>query len=209
MTKVKICGITNPDDARRAVDYGADLLGFNFYANSPRFISAEAASAIIRLLPGAIINVGVFVNEQIEAIVATVNVAGLGAVQLHGDETPDFVDELRERIDQDVIKAFRVSNSFDPEVAFGYSSTDVLLDGFSLNAHGGTGRTFDWSVAKLLSPRIEKLYLAGGLSAENVRTAISEVHPYAVDACSSVESRPGIKDAEKLLRFIMEAKRDD
>jgi phosphoribosylanthranilate isomerase len=208
MVKVKICGITNLDDALHAVEYGADALGFNFYEKSPRFITAADAGEIIAELPSSILKVGVFVNERIDAIAETIRTAGLDAVQLHGEELPSFVREIREDLGREVIKAFRVSPGFSAESVFDCGSDTILLDGFSTDAHGGTGETFDWSIAKRLSSRLN-LYLAGGLSADNVRMAISEVRPYAVDACSLLESAPGKKDPEKLRRFVAEAKSND
>ncbi|HEX6278653.1 MAG TPA: phosphoribosylanthranilate isomerase [Pyrinomonadaceae bacterium] len=207
MVKVKICGITNLDDALHAVECGADALGFNFYKKSPRFISAADASEITRQL-GSVLKVGVFVNEQVDAIAQTVRIAGLDAVQLHGDESPAIVRELGERVSCEVIKAFRVSPEFIAESVFESGANTILLDGFSLDAHGGTGEAFDWNIAKRLSSSV-KLYLAGGLSGDNVRKAILDVSPYAVDACSLLESAPGKKDPQKVRRFIMEAKRND
>ena len=208
MVKVKICGITNFDDALHAVECGADALGFNFYEKSPRLISAGEAREITGQFPDGVLKVGVFVNEQVEVIAETVRIAELDAVQLHGDESPAFVRELRERVACEVIKAFRVSPAFITESVFEYGANTILLDGFSLAARGGTGETFDWTIAKRLSARA-KLYLAGGLSGDNVRKAILDVSPYAVDACSRLESAPGKKDPQKVRRFILEAKFDD
>jgi phosphoribosylanthranilate isomerase len=207
MVKVKICGITNLDDALHAIECGADALGFNFYSKSSRFISPEDAREITRQL-GSVLKVGVFVNEHVDAIAETVRIAGLDAVQLHGDESPALVRELGERASCEVIKAFRVSPDFSAKSVFEYGANTILLDGFSLDAHGGTGETFDWGIAKQLSSSI-KLYLAGGLSGDNVRQAILDVSPYAVDACSLLESAPGKKDPQKVRRFILEAKRND
>jgi len=208
MVKIKICGITNLDDALHAVECGADALGFNFYTKSPRFISPADAQEITRQLSDGVLKVGVFVNEHADGIAETVRIAELDAVQLHGDESPAFVREVLERISCEVIKAFRVSPGFVAESVFEYGANTILVDGFSLDAHGGTGQTFDWTIAKQLSART-KLYLAGGLSGDNVRKAILDVSPYAVDACSLLESAPGKKDLQKVRRFIFEAKRND
>ncbi len=206
MTKVKICGITNLGDAQFAIDAGADALGFNFYKGSPRYIAPAATSEITRRLPDEISKIGVFVNESIDEIVDIASATSLNAVQLHGDESTAYVVELRERFDLEIIKAFRVSGDFIPEVALDYKLEGILLDGFSANARGGTGEQFDWEIAKRVSMLVGKLWLAGGLSPDNVRTAVAEVAPFAVDACSSLESRPGVKDHEKLRNFIKEAK---
>ena len=207
MARVKICGRTNMNDALAAVEFGADSLGFNFYRKSPRYISPSDAREIIDKLGESILKVGVFVNESTQRISSIVDEAGLTGVQLHGDESPEFVTDLRKRFDRDVIKAFRVSDGFDPSMVAKCGTDTVLLDGFSAHARGGTGETFDWNIAKQVSQIVGRLYLAGGLTPENVGAAIDEVQPFAVDACSSIESEPGIKDRAKLQRFIMEAKK--
>lgn len=208
MTKVKICGITDLADALISIEYGADMLGFNFYPRSPRYISAEAAGAIVSELLTDVIKVGVFVNETPERICEVAQVARLDAVQLHGDESPAFVKHLADSVGCSVIKAFRVAPEFDARSVLDYGLDAILLDGYSGDVYGGAGETFDWNIAKSISPSIH-LYLAGGLSAGNVRAAISEVRPYAVDSCSLLESSPGKKDPDKLRRFITEAKRND
>ncbi|MBA3351246.1 MAG: phosphoribosylanthranilate isomerase, partial [Blastocatellia bacterium] len=180
---------------------------FNFYPRSPRYISAEAAGAIVSELPD-VIKVGVFVNETPERISEIARIARLDAVQLHGDESPAFVKYLADSVSCSVIKAFRVAPEFDARSVLDNELDAVLLDGYSGGVYGGAGETFDWDIAKSISPSIQ-LYLAGGLSAANVRAAISEVRPYAVDSCSLLESSPGKKDPEKLRRFITEAKRND
>lgn len=209
MTRVKICGITNMNDALAAAEFGADALGFNFYRRSPRYISPSDAREIIDQLDGEVLKVGVFVNEDIETIAAIVDHAGLTGVQLHGDEPPEFVTELRKRVRGDVIKAFRVSDEFSSELPVSCGTDTVLFDGFSKDAFGGTGETFDWEIARTVSKIVERLYLAGGLTPENVHDAIAKVRPFAVDACSSLETSPGVKDAERVKKFIAEAKRDD
>jgi phosphoribosylanthranilate isomerase len=206
MTKVKICGITNLDDARIAVDAGADALGFNFYKKSPRYISAAAAAEIIDRLGSEVLKVGVFVNESVDNIVMKLNIAHLDTIQLHGDESPSFVDVLRKSIDRELIKAFRVSDIFEPADTLDYSVEGILLDGFSGAERGGTGEVFDWEVAKSVWALVGELWLAGGLTPENVREAIREVTPYAVDVCSGVELTKGVKDPEKIKAFIRNAK---
>jgi phosphoribosylanthranilate isomerase len=208
MTKVKICGITNLDDARLSLELGADMLGFNFYSGSPRYITPDAAREIIECLPREASMVGVFVNDSIEDIVEAANVADLDSIQLHGDESTQFVDDLRKETLCEIVKAFRVSGGFHWADVVDYNAT-ILLDAFSAKGLGGTGETFDWEIAKSVWTMVPELWLAGGLTSENVRAAIREVRPFAVDACSSLESHPGVKDREKLRRFMTEAKSND
>lgn len=206
MVRIKVCGITNLDDARLATRLGADSLGFNFYEKSVRFLTPVAAAEIIGKLIEPVDKVGVFVNHTIDEILDAVDVASLDSVQLHGDESYRFVSDLRARCSCRIIKALRVSPVFDPNDSLDFEADGILLDGYSTNARGGTGETFDWEVAKTVSTMIPQLWLAGGLTPENVRRAVTEVGPYAVDACSSLESAPGVKDARELERFISEAK---
>jgi phosphoribosylanthranilate isomerase len=203
--KIKICGITNSDDAVLAVRCGADALGFNFYAPSPRYISPDTARAMIEVLPSSVRKIGVFVNESLETIAETVKLAGLDAVQLHGDEPAAFVREVANRPGCEVIKAFRVGPGFEIASVYECGTDTILLDAHANTSHGGTGTAFDWAIAKRVAGGV-KLYLAGGLSEDNVRLAVSEVMPYAVDACSLIESTPGKKDPDKLRRFILAAK---
>jgi len=198
MTLIKVCGITNLNDAHAAVASGADALGFNFYKLSPRYIAPESAREIIDTLPGSILTVGVFVNEESpEAVKAIANRSGVKAVQLHGDESPDYCRALNS-----VIKNFSVSTSFDIEQIRAYEVDAIMLDTKDNRLHGGTGRVFDWSIAQQVSRIVPKLYLAGGLSPENVAGAIEMVHPYAVDACSSLEDKPGIKNHARMRIFV-------
>ena len=202
MTKVKICGITNIEDAVLAVYLGADSLGFNFYRQSPRFFEPTNAREIAEKLPGDVLKVGVFVNEPIEAIARISELAGINAVQLHGDESLQFVREIRSITGLSIIKALRVTPDFRPDDAVEYDADAILLDSYSDKGLGGTGESFDWSIAKRVRTLVGALYLAGGLTADNVATAISEVHPYSIDVCSSIESKPGKKDPEKLRAFF-------
>jgi phosphoribosylanthranilate isomerase len=200
MVFVKICGITNLEDALAAVNAGADALGFNFYTRSPRFIKPIDARRIIKELPETIMSVGVFVNEsEPEQVERIAEMAGLKAVQLHGDESPQYCHSLRGRF---VIKALRVGEGFRPESVKEYETDAILLDAFAGNARGGTGRVIDWSIARKVSELVPQLFLAGGLSAGNVAGAIRAVKPYAVDACSSLEREPGIKDAVRVRAFV-------
>src|ERR1044072_4148775 len=198
MTLIKICGITSLAAAPAAVAAGADALGFNFYKPSPRYITPESAREIIDTLPDSILTVGVFVNEESpETVSAIADRSGIKAVQLHGDESPDYCRALNP-----VIKNFSVSTSFDIDQISAYEVDAVMLDTKDNRLHGGTGRVFDWSIAQQVSGLVAKLYLAGGLSPENVGEAIALVHPYAVDTCSALEDKPGIKNHERMRVFV-------
>lgn len=199
MTLVKICGITNLDDALAAVATGADALGFNFYRPSPRYITPQDAREIIEQLPESLLTVGVFVNEESDSVRDIAKEAGLRALQLHGDETPEYCRDLD---DYYVIKTFAVSDSFDIQAAHEYKVEAIMLDTKHNNLRGGTGQVFDWSVAQQARPVIPKLFLAGGLSPENVQNAVEIVHPFAVDTCSALEDRPGKKNHERMRVFI-------
>jgi phosphoribosylanthranilate isomerase len=191
MTKVKICGITNYDDASVAVDLGADALGFIF-APSPRNIAPEKAGEIIRKLPPFIKSVGVFVNEDTEKIRDIVRYCGLDNVQLHGDETPEICDILMPR----AIKALKIKGKYNSEQYEPYKGKvrAFLLDTFSEKTAGGTGRTFDWNEALNIKKLGVPVILAGGLNPSNILEAIERVKPYAVDVNSGIEERPGKKD---------------
>jgi phosphoribosylanthranilate isomerase len=199
MTVVKICGITNLDDALAAVAAGADALGFNFYEPSPRYITPQHAREIIEQLPETLLTVGVFVNEESEEVRKIGKETSLRAVQLHGDETPEYCREL---VDFYVIKTFAVSDTFDIQAPDAYKVDAVMLDTKHNNLRGGTGRVFDWSIAEQVAPTIPKLFLAGGLSPENVKNAVEIVRPFAVDACSALEDSPGKKNHERMRVFI-------
>ena len=199
MTLVKICGITNLSDALAAVKAGADFLGFNFYEPSPRYISPDAARHIIEQLPDQVISVGVFVNETLPKIRTIANIAKIGTLQLHGDESPAYCNELK---DHNIIKAFRVGNNFDPQRTLAFEVKSIMLDTSHPELRGGTGAVFDWSIAVGVRELGMELFLAGGLSPENVAGAIKTVAPYAVDACSSLEVRPGKKDSRKVAEFV-------
>lgn len=202
MTKVKICGITNYDDALLAVKYGVDELGFNFYDKSSRFVTTETAGKMIHDMPSRIGKVGVFVNEELDEVATIAKQCGLTAIQLHGDEDALFVEEIRSRTKLFVIKALRVGSDFDVSQASSFGSDAILLDAYSPIERGGTGDTFDWSIAKAIVDSGLPVYLAGGLSAENVTDAIKQVQPFAVDACSKLELSPGKKDAKRMKTFI-------
>jgi phosphoribosylanthranilate isomerase len=191
--KVKICGITNSDDALAAVELGADALGFIFVSSSPRYIAPSAAQNIIRELPPFITSVGVVADWGYDKIKELIDCTGIGCVQLHGNETP----ELLEKIPVPAYKSFRVCDGFDPEILHTYKGTAYLLDTHVPGMRGGTGRTFDWSIA-LRAKEYGRIILAGGLTPHNIGEAVGCVQPYAVDVNSGVEERPGKKDRVKL-----------
>ena len=204
MVFIKICGITNIEDALAAVEAGADALGFNFYPRSPRFIAPAVARSLVERLPDSVLSVGVFVNEGgPEQVARIADEVGLKAVQLHGDESPEYCRELGGRF---TIKALRVRDPFDPQSVRLYGTNAILLDAFAGDQRGGTGHVVDCGVASEVSRLCPKLFLAGGLSPENVAEAIAAVRPYAVDACSSLESAPGVKDARRVREFVAAAR---
>jgi phosphoribosylanthranilate isomerase len=200
MTLIKICGITNVDDALAAVAAGADALGFNFYKPSPRYVTPRNAREIMDQLPGELMTVGVFVNEETpESVRNIATEAGVAAFQLHGDESPGYCRELADRF---VIKTLAVSTNFDSQMVHAYQTDAIMLDTKDNAFRGGTGRRFDWSIAKQVNQLGRKLFLAGGLSPDNIAEAIETVRPYAVDACSALEDKPGIKNHARLRAFI-------
>lgn len=202
MVRVKICGVTNWADARLAVDLGADALGFNFHAPSPRAVTPAQAWEIVRRLPPMVTAVGVFVNWPARTVAALARALRLGAVQLHGDEPPRDVRELSGAFG--VIKAFPMPPGFRLASLAPYSAASaLLLDGFKGGLHGGTGRPADWDLARR-ARRYGRVILAGGIRPDNVAEAIARVRPYAVDVASGVESRPGKKDAGKMRELMRE-----
>ncbi len=208
--RIKICGITNLDDALSAVEAGADMLGFNFYPKSPRCIKPEDCAVIIRLLRARGAHpttVGVFVNAGTEEVRDRLDFCGLDLAQLHGDEPPEMLAEFGER----AYKALRPATPADLEQAllrFPEKGTApaVLVDAHSPDKYGGTGHKADWELARLVA-RSRPLLLAGGLDAENVAEAIRQVRPWGVDVASGVESAPGRKDPRKIAEFIQAARR--
>ena len=203
--KVKICGITNWLDARRAIDAGVDFLGFNFYPGSARYVTPAKARRIVRRLPKSVASVGVFVNENEQKMLEIVQIVGLDRVQLHGEESPATVERLGRALP--VIKALRVRKTLRAaQVARFKHASALLLDGFDPKQWGGTGRSFDWQLANR-ARRGAKLFLAGGITPENVAAAIRTAKPYAVDVCSGVEAKPGKKDAKRLKAFMREVEK--
>lgn len=206
MVKIKVCGITSLVDALKAVELGADFLGFNFYPPSPRYIAPERARTILAELPAAVGNVALFVNEpreKVREVLAYGSFSGARqafcALQFHGEEEPEYCRGWKLK----VIKAFRIK---DRESLIGmneFPADYYLLDSWA-PGYGGSGSPFPWSWLEGLS--VDRLVLAGGLDPENVQEAIQRVRPYGVDVCTGVEARPGIKDHEKLKAFILAAK---
>jgi phosphoribosylanthranilate isomerase len=203
MVKVKICGITNLGDARVAADAGADAIGLVF-AESPRRVSVERAKEIAAALPQDVLKVGVFVDAGPEEVLRIAREVGLDYAQLHGDEPPEAVAEIRGG-GVGVMKALRVRNAEALAVIEQYGADLFLLDTWSAKARGGTGVRFDWELAKSLIGR-DNIVVSGGLDPENVREAIEYFEPYGVDASSSLEERPGKKSGERVRRFVGAAK---
>lgn len=203
-TRVKICGITNLEDARASVDAGADAIGFVYFPESPRSVDEDISGEIIRKVGPFITTVGVFVNESVARIKEVVERAGLHVVQLHGSEEPDFVEAVRVELpNTQIIKALKIAN-LDDFVSIGAYAVDaVLLDTFHGELHGGSGKKFDWDlVLKASMPDNMPFILAGGLKPGNIKDAISKVRPFAVDVSSGVEREPGKKDPKKIKEFI-------
>lgn len=199
--RVKICGITNIEDAEAAIRFGADALGFILYGKSPRYIDPVHAGRIMRALPPFVVKVGVFVNETLEEVRRIREEASLDRVQLHGDETPEYCKKLG----GGVIKAFRIRALSDIERLAPYNLSAYLLDTYKEGVPGGTGETFNWEIAVEASLE-RRIILSGGLNPGNVGAAVKTVRPYAVDVSSGIEALPGKKDLEKMKKFIEEAK---
>ncbi len=197
ITKVKICGLTNYQDAAAALDMGADILGFNFYPKSPRFIKPEDVVGIINKLPAFIDLAGIFVNASINRIHETKNLCSLDWVQLHGDESPQFCRELLTH-NVKVMKALRVKDRSDIKKADDYFTDAILLDAFHPDKYGGTGLSFDWNVIGHFSRRV---FLAGGINPDNAADAV-KLGVYGIDVCSGVESEPGKKDHQKMRKLF-------
>jgi phosphoribosylanthranilate isomerase len=203
MVHVKVCGITNPEDARLAAGCGADAVGLVF-AESPRRVTVEEARKVAAALPGGVLKVGVFVDAKPEKMLRIAIEVGLDYAQLHGDESPEIVAAVRDSGIK-VIKALRVRDAGSLGVMELYGADLFLLDAFSQKAPGGTGERFDWELAKSLGGR-GNILVSGGLTPENVREAIRFFEPYGVDASSSLEDAPGKKNTVQVRRFVSAAK---
>ena len=194
--KVKICGITNIDDALLAEQLGADALGFIFYKQSKRYISPETAKVTSQKLSAFTLKVGVFVNETEDEINRIAATAKLNLIQLHGDEKPEMISKLM----LPSIKSFRIEEGFNFSTLEEYPCTNFLFDTFSQNEFGGTGKTFDWNI---IPPSLRKrVIIAGGVSEKNVEEIFTKINPYAVDVSSSLEISPGKKDPDKMKSFF-------
>lgn len=205
MIRVKVCGITNLEDALVAALAGADALGFNFWPRSPRYIAPRAAADIIAQLPPLVTSVAVVVDEPPAQVARLARRSGVRAVQLHGQESPQDVAALAAD-GFAVLKAVRVGRDFRPQQLRSYVGVDAfLLDTEVKGRRGGTGKSFDWKKARAAN-RYGRVLLAGGLTVENVGEAVAQARPYGVDVCSGVERRPGNKDHDLLREFIRRAK---
>jgi phosphoribosylanthranilate isomerase len=194
--RVKICGITNYEDAKLCCDLGTDAVGFIFYEKSKRYVHVNIAKEIIKELPAFVSKIGVFVNENSKTINTISKEIKLTGIQLHGDEPPEIISEIH----MPVIKTFRVNNDFDFSILNNYANCNFLLDTHSTEEYGGTGQTFNWGI---IPPEVQKkIILAGGISIDNIEYIFKNIHPVAVDLSSSVEKYPGKKDEIKLKKFF-------
>ena len=203
--KVKICGITSVADGLSAVEAGADALGFNFYEASPRFVTPGTAAAIIGQLPPFIVKVGVFVDAPPDLVLEAISQCGLNVLQFHGNETPEYCGQFGLM----TMKAFRIRDASSLEALEQYATDAWLLDAYAASSPGGTGERFNWDLAVQAQRFGRPIFLAGGLTPENVADAIRQVRPYAVDVASGVEASPGRKDPAKVRAFIQAARRLD
>jgi phosphoribosylanthranilate isomerase len=200
--KVKICGITNFQDGLAAAEAGADALGFVFYDRSPRYISLEAAATLIRQLPPFVMKVGVFVNAPADLVVRASRECGLNLLQFHGDEPPDYCVQFGLMS----MKAFRIRDATSLQALQNYPTDAWLLDAYSPDNPGGTGETFNWDLALEARNSGRPIFLAGGLTPENVAEAVKRAQPYGVDVSTGVEAAPGRKDQSRVRAFIQAAK---
>ena len=200
MTKIKICGITNYEDAKNTVDLGADFLGFNFYSRSPRCVNLKTAKNIVEKLQKNVLKVGVFVNEKIDNINEIADYCNLDLIQLSGDEDFGYVKILKKSTNKKIIKVFRIKKGDEIKNFDKFDFDYFMLDTFKNGFYGGTGQDFNLNLANGFDNK--KLFLAGGLNEKNVKTAIQKVNPFAVDVCSSIEKSAGRKDFDKMKRFI-------
>ncbi|MFO1513714.1 MAG: phosphoribosylanthranilate isomerase [Verrucomicrobiota bacterium] len=201
--KVKICGITNVADGLAAVEAGADMIGLMFYERSPRHISLATAAEISRALPPFVVKVGVFVNPDEDMVMRAIGDCGVSLLQFHGEETPEFCTQFGVMS----MKAFRVRGPETLAELPKYQTDAWLLDAYSADAHGGTGAKFNWNLALEATQFGRPIFLAGGLTPENVGEAVRRVQPFGVDVSSGVESAPGKKDLPRVRAFIEAARR--
>jgi phosphoribosylanthranilate isomerase len=197
-TRVKICGITNLADAQAVIEAGADALGFNFYEKSPRYLGLPAAAEISRQLPPFVMRVGVFVNAPEDLVLRAIGECGLSFLQFHGDEPPEICTQFGLMS----MKAFRIRDAASLQELTKYPTDAWLLDAFSPDERGGTGEKFNWDLAIEAQKLGKPIFLAGGLTPENIAEAVRKVRPFGVDVASGVESAPGKKDHTKVRAFI-------
>jgi phosphoribosylanthranilate isomerase len=202
--QIKICGVTNLEDARACAELGANMIGLNFYPQSLRYVEPNRAREIVQRMPRSVRAVGVFVDPTAAEIRTVAKAAGIECVQLHGDSSPEMCLTLAREFR--VIRAFSTDSHFKPEDAAPFSECDVLLDAHHAELRGGTGLTCDWSAAQATIPFTRFLILSGGLNAQNVVQAIATVVPNAVDVCSGVERAPGAKDHRAIEKFMIAAR---
>jgi len=197
-TRIKICGITHPDDALAAAELGVDALGFNFYRPSPRYVETAVAASLVRILPPFISSVGLFVDASADDVRAVLDAVPLTLLQFHGDESPEFCSQFGKPF----LKAIRMKLDVDvtAEMARYASAVGILLDAYRPGVPGGTGETFDWQ--RVPQPAAQPVLLAGGLTSDNVGAAIRATRPWAVDVSGGVEATRGRKDHEKLKAFF-------
>jgi len=200
--QVKICGITTPADGLAAAAAGADALGFVFYDASPRHVTVESAAEIIRQLPPLVVKAGVFVNAPEELVLQAIAACGLNLLQFHGDETPEYCVQFGLMS----MKAFRIRDAESLSALSRYPTDAWLLDACAPDKLGGTGEPFNWDLAVAAQRLGRPIFLAGGLTPENVGAAVRRVRPFAVDVSSGVEAAPGKKDLAKVKAFIAAAK---
>ena len=199
MVKVKICGITNLEDALAAFFSGADAIGFVFYKKSLRYITPSKASRIANILPKNIKRVGVFVNASAKEVRGIARLCRLDMLQFHGDEPVEFCLQFS---GYRVIKAFRINKNFDFQRLAKYKKFHLLFDGFSKNKYGGTGKKFDWLLLKKIGKIKQKVFLSGGLSCFNIKKALKVFKPDWVDISGGVELKPGKKDHKRMSKFV-------
>jgi phosphoribosylanthranilate isomerase len=198
---IKICGVTRNRDALLAAELGADAIGLVFYANSPRALAATQISSVVANVPGSISVIGLFVNPTREEVEVVLSTGLVDVLQFHGEEDEEFCNSF----DRPYLKAFQVKDlqSLDSTLSEYRTATYILLDSYSVEKMGGTGQKFDWSIGGNIVQNLDqKVVVAGGLKPENIKDAVIKMNPFGVDVSSGVESHPGLKDAEKLRKFI-------
>ena len=197
-TQVKICGVTNVADALAAAEAGADMIGLNFYEQSPRYLSLATAAEISRAMSPFVLRVGVFVNPEAAQVMEAIVACGLNLLQFHGDEDSDFCTQFGLMS----VKALRVRDAESLQTLENFNTDAFLLDAYAKSGLGGTGEKFNWDLAVAAQKFGKPIFLAGGLTPENVADAVKQVRPFAVDVSSGVESAPGKKDTAKVRAFI-------